>query len=94
MVSLVRSYGDKPYVCFIIFIQVETRYKFFFSFYSYIISGLEPTMDAIGPLAASVFDVALLLEVIAGHDEERDHRQSSHAMDPPQYSKLVFIQVE
>lgn len=36
---------------------------------------MEPTFDHIGPMANTVSDVALLLEVIAGYDEGRDHRQ-------------------
>ncbi|XP_031573110.1 uncharacterized protein LOC116307102 [Actinia tenebrosa] len=37
---------------------------------------LEPSIDHLGPMARTVYDVALLLEVIAGYDGGRDARQS------------------
>lgn len=49
---------------------------------------MEPTFDHVGPMAATVKDVALLLEVIAGSDEGRDPRQIAD-LKVPRYSQLV-----
>ncbi|XP_063952921.1 amidase-like [Lytechinus pictus] len=49
---------------------------------------LEPTVDHIGPLAKTVYDCALLLEVIAGHDNGLDHRQHPN-IKVPQYTKEI-----
>ncbi|KAF6023680.1 hypothetical protein EB796_018008 [Bugula neritina] len=38
--------------------------------------GMEPSVDYVGPMASNVTDVAKLLEVIAGYDGGRDHRQN------------------
>ncbi|XP_028403580.1 uncharacterized protein LOC114526245 [Dendronephthya gigantea] len=39
------------------------------------IGSIEPTIDHTGPMAMTVKDTALLLEVIAGYDDGLDHRQ-------------------
>ena len=52
------------------------------------ITGMLGIMDNIGPMAATVTDVALLLEVIAGYDGGRDPRQKSD-LAVPKYSQLV-----
>ena len=45
-------------------------------------------LDHIGPIASTVTDVALLLEVIAGYDDGRDHRQRADLVIP-KYSQMV-----
>ncbi|KAF6039368.1 hypothetical protein EB796_002332 [Bugula neritina] len=50
--------------------------------------GLEPSLDHLGPMASNVTDVAKLLEVIAGYDGGRDHRQNPH-VTIPKYSQLL-----
>ncbi|KAF6025113.1 hypothetical protein EB796_016592 [Bugula neritina] len=50
--------------------------------------GLEPSFDHLGPMASNVTDVAKLLEVIAGYDDGRDHRQNPHVVIP-KYSQLL-----
>ena len=47
-----------------------------------------PVMDNIGPMASTVTDVALLLDVIAGYDDGRDHRQRADLV-VPKYSQMV-----
>ncbi|KAK7488414.1 hypothetical protein BaRGS_00020388, partial [Batillaria attramentaria] len=47
----------------------------------------EPTVDHLGPMARTVADCALLLEVIAGYDDGRDPRQFP-STTVPEYSKL------
>nr|KAG5700741.1 hypothetical protein BaRGS_029106 [Batillaria attramentaria] len=54
--------------------------------------GMEPTLDHVGPMARTVTDCALLLEVIAGYDGGRDARQIPN-MSVPEYSKLVDVSV-
>lgn len=54
------------------------------------IMGLEPSVDHVGPMAASVTDCALLLEVMAGYDEGRDSRQPPN-MSVLEYSKLLDV---
>jgi len=49
---------------------------------------MEPSVDHVGPMASNVTDVAKLLEVIAGYDGGRDHRQNPH-VTIPKYSQLV-----
>ncbi|KAK7104602.1 hypothetical protein V1264_019295 [Littorina saxatilis] len=51
-------------------------------------ASLDPTVDHLGPMAKTVADCALLLEVIAGYDEGRDSRQTP-STTVPQYSKLL-----
>ncbi|KAL3857309.1 hypothetical protein ACJMK2_011990 [Sinanodonta woodiana] len=51
-------------------------------------SSIETTIDHLGPIAKSVEDCALLLEVIAGFDEGRDPRQYP-SIQVPEYSKLL-----
>ena len=53
---------------------------------------MEPSFDHIGPMAKNVTDLALLLEVIAGYDDGKDHRQLPN-IPVPQYTKLVNIPV-
>nr|KAG5700742.1 hypothetical protein BaRGS_029107 [Batillaria attramentaria] len=48
----------------------------------------EPTVDHLGPMARTVADCALLLEVMAGYDDGRDPRQYP-GITPPEYSKLI-----
>ena len=48
-----------------------------------------PAIDHIGPMAANVTDVALMLEVIAGYDDGRDHRQRPDLV-VPKYSQLIY----
>ncbi|XP_067945428.1 amidase-like isoform X2 [Watersipora subatra] len=50
--------------------------------------GMMPAVDHIGPMASTVTDVALLLEVIAGFDDGRDHRQRPD-LAKIQYSQLL-----
>ncbi|KAF6039365.1 hypothetical protein EB796_002329 [Bugula neritina] len=50
--------------------------------------GMEPSVDHVGPMASNVTDVAKLLEVIAGYDGGRDHRQNPH-VTIPKYSQLL-----
>ncbi|XP_067948340.1 amidase-like isoform X1 [Watersipora subatra] len=50
--------------------------------------GMMPAADHIGPMAATVADVALLLEVIAGYDDGRDHRQRPDILKT-HYSELL-----
>lgn len=50
---------------------------------------MEPTFDHLGPMASTVSDVALLLEVIAGYDDGRDHRQPQ-ILSIPKYSTMVL----
>lgn len=56
---------------------------------------IEPTLDHLGPMANSVKDVAVLLEVIAGRDD-LDPRQPESLPYPPvkPYSKLVEGEVK
>ncbi|XP_032241333.2 amidase isoform X2 [Nematostella vectensis] len=50
----------------------------------------EVSLDHLGPMARSVKDVSLLLEVIAGYDEGRDVRQSQlHRHGQLSYSQLL-----
>ncbi|XP_076442330.1 urethanase-like [Babylonia areolata] len=51
-------------------------------------SNIEPTVDHLGPMAKTVADCALMLEVIAGYDDGRDHRQPA-SLTVPQYSTLI-----
>lgn len=51
-------------------------------------ASIEPTVDHLGPMAKTVADCALLLEVIAGYDEGRDPRQPP-TVTVPEYSKLI-----
>jgi len=53
-------------------------------------TGCEPSFDHLGPMASNVTDVAKLLEVIAGYDDGRDHRQNPHVVIP-KYSQLVRL---
>lgn len=46
----------------------------------------EPAVDHLGPMARTVEECALLLEVIAGYDEGFDHRQCPH-ITVPEYTK-------
>nr|KAG5700744.1 hypothetical protein BaRGS_029109 [Batillaria attramentaria] len=55
-------------------------------------STLDPSIDHLGPMARTVSDCALLLEVIAGYDDGRDPRQFP-GMTVPQYSKLIEASV-
>lgn len=49
------------------------------------------SFDVIGPFANSVYDIALLLEVLAGHDE----RDSTSAEKPvPQYTSFLAREIE
>ncbi|KAF6025108.1 hypothetical protein EB796_016587 [Bugula neritina] len=50
--------------------------------------GCEPSFDHLGPMASNVTDAAKLLEVIAGYDDGRDHRQNPHVVIP-KYSQLL-----
>ena len=50
---------------------------------------MEPTFDHLGPMASTVSDVALLLEVIAGYDDGRDHRQPQN-LSIPKHSTMVL----
>jgi amidase len=49
---------------------------------------LDPNLDHLGPMARSVEDVALLLEVIAGPDGF-DIRQATNRLEPQAYSKAL-----
>ena len=49
-------------------------------------SGIDQSVDHLGPMAANTKDCALLLEVIAGSDEERDPRQQNVIVK--EYSQL------
>ncbi|KAK7104603.1 hypothetical protein V1264_019296 [Littorina saxatilis] len=51
-------------------------------------SNIEPTVDHLGPMARTVTDCALLLEVIAGDDDGRDPRQKTDVVIP-EYTKLL-----
>ncbi|KAL8586334.1 hypothetical protein ACOMHN_058714 [Nucella lapillus] len=51
-------------------------------------ASIEPTVDHLGPMARTVHDCALMLEVIAGYDEGRDARQLPN-ITVPEYSKLL-----
>ncbi|XP_052090946.1 amidase-like [Mytilus californianus] len=57
------------------------------------IASLELTLDHVGPMARTVTDCALLLEVIAGYDEGRDPRQIPN-MSIPKYSQLIDAGIE
>jgi len=50
-------------------------------------SGIDQSVDHLGPMAANTKDCALLLEVIAGADEERDPRQQN--IQVKEYSRLT-----
>ena len=50
---------------------------------------MEPTFDHLGPMASTVSDVALLLQVIAGYDDGRDHRQPQN-LSIPKYRSMVL----
>uniref|UniRef100_A0A0B7B463 Amidase domain-containing protein n=1 Tax=Arion vulgaris TaxID=1028688 RepID=A0A0B7B463_9EUPU len=52
---------------------------------------IEPTVDHVGPIAKTVTDCALLLEVIAGSDG-LDGRQMT-SPEVPEYSKLLEVEV-
>jgi len=52
------------------------------------IIAIEPSIDHVGPMARTVTDVALLLEVIAGYDEGRDPRQHRGTV-VPEYTSLL-----
>jgi len=54
---------------------------------------LDPNLDHLGPMAGSVEDVALLLEVIAGPDG-LDVRQSTNRLSPHAYSKALTGEVK
>ncbi|XP_046339775.1 amidase-like [Haliotis rufescens] len=47
---------------------------------------IEITMDHLGPMTKTVFDCALMLEVLAGYDDGRDPRQLPH-ITVPEYTK-------
>lgn len=49
-------------------------------------SGIDQSVDHLGPMAANTRDCALLLEVIAGSDDERDPRQKNVVVK--EYSQL------
>ncbi|ELU15494.1 hypothetical protein CAPTEDRAFT_121105 [Capitella teleta] len=49
---------------------------------------LEPTIDHVGPMARTVLDCALLLEVLAGYDDGLDSRQLK-GYSPPVYSEML-----
>lgn len=49
---------------------------------------IEMTLDHVGPMARTVTDCALLLEVIAGIDKKRDPRQPTH-LEVPEYTKFI-----
>ncbi|XP_076466995.1 amidase-like isoform X2 [Babylonia areolata] len=49
---------------------------------------VEPSVDHLGPMAKTVADCALMLEVIAGYDDGRDPRQCPN-LTVPEYSKLI-----
>ncbi|XP_041349794.1 amidase-like [Gigantopelta aegis] len=49
---------------------------------------IDPTIDHLGPMARTVHDCALLLEVLAGYDEGRDSRQPRD-LKIPEYTSLL-----
>ncbi|XP_057303712.1 amidase-like [Hydractinia symbiolongicarpus] len=51
-----------------------------------------PCLDHLGPMATTVSECALLLEVIAGYDNGFDYRQ--RPFEVPEYSKLIFPHVK
>nr|XP_006818838.1 PREDICTED: glutamyl-tRNA(Gln) amidotransferase subunit A, chloroplastic/mitochondrial-like [Saccoglossus kowalevskii] len=52
------------------------------------ILSLEPTLDHVGPMTKTVYDCALLLEVIAGYDDGLDPRQPRD-LTVPEYTKQL-----
>jgi amidase len=50
---------------------------------------IEPSIDHLGPMAGTVKDCALMLEVIAGYDQGSDGRQSCFMPAVPEYTKLL-----
>ncbi|KAK6184624.1 hypothetical protein SNE40_007061 [Patella caerulea] len=54
---------------------------------------LEQTLDHLGPMAANVYDCALLLEVLAGYDEGRDPRQPRDLKVKP-YTSLLEMGIQ
>ncbi|XP_028403581.1 uncharacterized protein LOC114526246 [Dendronephthya gigantea] len=57
------------------------------------ITSFEPTVDHTGPMAMTVKDTALLLEVIAGYDDGLDHRQPRD-IKIPSYTKGLTGEIE
>lgn len=55
-------------------------------------AGIEQSVDHLGPMAANTKDCALLLEVIAGFDDERDPRQQN--LPPKHYTRELDKGIE
>ncbi|XP_072025737.1 amidase-like isoform X3 [Amphiura filiformis] len=53
-------------------------------------AAIEPTIDHLGPIARTVHDCALMLEVIAGYDNGLDHRQPPNIV-VPEYTKEIEV---
>ncbi|XP_072025739.1 amidase-like isoform X1 [Amphiura filiformis] len=51
---------------------------------------IEPSVDHLGPIARTVHDCALMLEVIAGYDNGLDHRQPPNIV-VPEYTKEIEV---
>lgn len=54
------------------------------------ILGLEPSIDHVGPMAKTVYDCALMLEVLAGYDDGLDPRQPPNIV-VPEYTKEMQV---
>ncbi|XP_072042894.1 amidase-like [Amphiura filiformis] len=52
---------------------------------------IEPSVDHLGPMARTVHDCALMLEVIAGYDDGLDHRQPPN-IEVPEYTKKIEVE--
>ncbi|XP_072042895.1 amidase-like [Amphiura filiformis] len=52
---------------------------------------IEPSVDHLGPMARTVHDCALMLEVIAGYDDGLDHRQPPNIV-VPEYTKKIEVE--